>query len=503
MILPDTPPNDTRTTLDDLFRRAAVRHPDALALVDPPNRAAVTGGIAHSLTYAEADRIVWAIAKRLRRLGLQTDAVIALQLPNTVESILTLLGVLRAGMIAALLPTLWRKADMIAALAGTGTRMLITSARIGLERPCEAAMQTAAGLFSIRYVGAYGQAPQDGIVALDDIFTLDNPGVLPAIVRSGDPAAHTAVVTWEATTSGTLAVARNHQQLIGGGLAVFLEGRIENDATILSAIPAASFAGIATTVVPWLLSGGTLALHHPFEADTFAAQYYGLGTGTVVIPGPLAAHLLSTTPDESKTIIALWRAPERNAVAPPPSQNSRLIDVTAFGETGLVALCRPADGTKITFPCGTIAVPYGTPAAVPVIETRRNESGDLALRGGMVSAAAFPPGAKRDGAAGDGFVNLSCPCRLDADNTLIVTGPSPGMVGVGGYRFSQQQLDALVAELSRDATIVALPDPLTGQRLAGISNDDAVMRIKLADTGCNPLIVRAFGMRNTPDAASV
>ena len=45
---------------------------------------------------------------KLRGLGLQTDAVVAMQLPNTVESIVTFLGVLRAGMIAAPLPLLWR-----------------------------------------------------------------------------------------------------------------------------------------------------------------------------------------------------------------------------------------------------------------------------------------------------------------------------------------------------------------------------------------------------------
>ena len=28
----------TAATLDDLFRRAGVRHPDAIALADPPNR---------------------------------------------------------------------------------------------------------------------------------------------------------------------------------------------------------------------------------------------------------------------------------------------------------------------------------------------------------------------------------------------------------------------------------------------------------------------------------
>ncbi len=33
-----------RTTLDDLFRRAGVRHADAVALIDPPNRASFTDG---------------------------------------------------------------------------------------------------------------------------------------------------------------------------------------------------------------------------------------------------------------------------------------------------------------------------------------------------------------------------------------------------------------------------------------------------------------------------
>jgi len=33
-----------RSTLDDLFRRAAARRPDALAIIDPPNRESFTDG---------------------------------------------------------------------------------------------------------------------------------------------------------------------------------------------------------------------------------------------------------------------------------------------------------------------------------------------------------------------------------------------------------------------------------------------------------------------------
>ena len=41
---------------------------------------------------------------------------------------------------------------------------------------------------------------------------------------------------------------------------------------LLGCCATGSFAGLALTVMPWLLSGGTLALHHGFDADAFAAQ---------------------------------------------------------------------------------------------------------------------------------------------------------------------------------------------------------------------------------------
>ena len=54
-------------TLDGLFRRAGVRHAQGMALADPPDRYRVTGGAPRSLTFADADRAISAIAARLRQ----------------------------------------------------------------------------------------------------------------------------------------------------------------------------------------------------------------------------------------------------------------------------------------------------------------------------------------------------------------------------------------------------------------------------------------------------
>ncbi len=97
----ETAPGQSRITLDGLFRRVAARRPGAIALADPPNRDAFTDRPPLRLTYAEADRAISAIAGRLRRMGLTTDAIVGIQMPNVAENILTILGVLRAGLIAA------------------------------------------------------------------------------------------------------------------------------------------------------------------------------------------------------------------------------------------------------------------------------------------------------------------------------------------------------------------------------------------------------------------
>ena len=48
-------------TLDVLFQRILARRPNALALIDPPNKQRITGQAPQQLTYAEADRVIEAL----------------------------------------------------------------------------------------------------------------------------------------------------------------------------------------------------------------------------------------------------------------------------------------------------------------------------------------------------------------------------------------------------------------------------------------------------------
>ena len=420
-----------RATFDDLFRRAGVRHADALALIDPPNCESVIGHAPRRLTFAQADRAISALAAKLRGLGLQTDTVVAIQLANTVDSVIAFLGVLRAGMIAAPLPLLWREQDMVDALGRISAKAIITSTHVGADAQstsfAEIAMRVAAKLFPIRFVCGFGREPADGVVPLDDVFAYAPGEFFQLAPRPGPATVHVAVITFDVTGDGFVPIARSQRELIAGG---FLEGRLAPDATILSAIPIGSFAGIALTLVPWLLGGGTLALHHGFDPAAFAAQARVHDPLTVVLPGPALMPLADAglLDGQIKTILALWRAPEPLAAAAPWRREAALVDIASFRETMLLPARRGPDGMP-----------------VPV-----------------------PPNA----------------------------APPAGLTVVGFYRLRQREVDAAVAAVDPAAVIVALPDALLGQRLAGRARDSDAVATELQARGVNSLIAGAFRTRD-------
>jgi hypothetical protein len=292
---------------------------------------------------------------------------------------------------------------------------------------------------------------------------------------------------------------------MAAGAAVALESRVEQNAIILTSLALPSLAGLALAVIPWLLIGGTLALHHPFDHEAFLRQIRDEQCGTVVVPAALALRL-----DESgalslgrrgavRTIVAAWRAPERMAGS--ASWNDAaigLVDVPVFGETAVLAARRPAGGRPAPLMLGPVAAPRGAPGALHVGEISRTEAGTVAVRGPLVPKFPLPP--EVDAAAtpafavgADGFADTGYACVVDpATRALAIGGPPVGLVGIGGYRFAQQALADIAAAAEPGSRIMAQADGLSGQHLVGIAANDARMREELGARGINPLITAAF-----------
>ncbi|WP_347264505.1 class I adenylate-forming enzyme family protein, partial [Nitrobacter sp.] len=330
--------NNSSPTLDELFDRILVRQPDRPALIDPPDKLRVTGQPPQHLTFAQADRAVSALAAHFIEAGLPANSIIAVQLPNTIELALTVLAAHRAGLIVALLPQLWRQAELAVAINRTGARAIVAMGSIDGVNHADLAMNAAAEVFSVRHVCGFGGNLPEGMVPLDIAAerTIDRSRLM---IRDSRRA---ALVTFEASGSGFLAVPRTHVNLIAAGLAIFLESGLPQNATILSALAPSSFAGLTSSFVMWLLSGGALAMHHPFDENVLVRQMEAERCDTLVAPASLALRMaetgaLSAVPS-LRHVVGLWRVPEQVGSSEPWSDRERqMTDVYLFGEAGLFA----------------------------------------------------------------------------------------------------------------------------------------------------------------------
>jgi hypothetical protein len=428
-----------------------------------------------------------------------------LQLPNIVESVITILAILRAGLVAVPLPLLWRESEASAALAKMGARALVTCSKIAGADHGEIALHVAMGTFSIRFVCCFGDVVPDGAVPLDGVFSQELPGDSVSFERS-NAAERVAVVTFDVTADGLVTRAHTDTELLVGGLAIVLEARLHRHATILGAMLTSSFTTLATTFVPWLLTGGTLALHQPFDPSVFDAQQTERRFDAICLPGPLLPALAEAgviREASGTAILAVWRFPERQADSPPWRSVASLIDVLAFGEHGHVAMRRAGDGRPVVLKLGAATAPYAT-AGAPVLTTiARTKDGTLALGGPMVPHHSYPAVRSRPAARGsNGLVDTGYACRvLGESGAVTISASPPGLVSVGGYRFALRELQDLVGRVDANGVLATLPDALAGQKLAGLASDQAAIRDALAALGVNPLIGSAFRDRRLDRSA--
>jgi hypothetical protein len=407
-------------------------------------------------------------------------------------------------LIVALLPLLWRQAELTVALNRTGARSIVSASKIDGVNHADLAMNAAAEAFSIRHVCGFGSDLPEGMASLD--LAIDSPsGTTRAVTQDGRRA---AIVSYDATAEGFRAVPRTHLNLIAGGLAVFLESDVPQGSRVISAFAPSSFAGLASSLLVWLLSGGTLALHHPFDGEVLEQQINDHGCDTLIAPAQLALRLgemdMPARLPTLRNVIGLWRTPEQIASSPLWTiPHTTLTDVYLFGEAGLFGARRAADGA----PAPILPGPHGAPRNVAgssiAGEAFITTKGTLALRGPMVVVAAYgpvaPPSDLLVAQPPRDYVDTDYAARLDrSTGAICITAPPSGIMAVGGYRFLSQDLQEWAKRLGQGALLTALPDRLSGYRLAGRAQDNTRAREALAQLGLNPLMVEAFRDRTNP-----
>lgn len=263
--------------IGELFLEQVQRLGDALAVADPPNRMQLTGEAPLRWSWQTLLEQVGRYAALLHAQGVRKDDVIVMQLPNCVEMHAVYLACALGGIVVSPVPMQYRAHELSHVVATTHAKVAITTAQVGHYRSAEQWVDHLHLFPGLQQVWSLGAQATPGCLHLPAALA-STPAWTSTQLREhmqhvGLTAHDVFTICW---TSGTEArpkgVPRNHNEWLIVGQSVIDAGQLQAGAQMLIPFPFVNMAGVSTSLMAWLMSGGGLHHHHPFDLDVFIEQ---------------------------------------------------------------------------------------------------------------------------------------------------------------------------------------------------------------------------------------
>ena len=155
-------------------------------------------------------------------------------------------------------------------------------------------------------------------------------------------------------------LARSESELLAQGAMTVLALALDRNDVLLDPYPLTGPAGLALGLMPWLISGATLALHHPFDYGAFVEQLLASGATVTALPAPVLTQLaqdgvLRRPACRLRRLGAVW--PTGEIAEPPPAFDGAaplLFDLYPLGDLTSVVLRREVRRVPQPIPLGPV-----------------------------------------------------------------------------------------------------------------------------------------------------
>lgn len=482
----------SETLVDKLYAKAAA-DPDMEALVDPENKEKLVGMPPRRLTYAQIVRAIDNLALRFVELGVKRDDVIVVQLPNIVELPITIFAAARAGAIVSPIAVQWRTHEIRQTVALTQAKAFVSTHNfMGFDHIDVARQAIGSSVPDTMFITVDAKAPE-GSISIADIFAEE-----PANVRDleGRQTAANEVFTlcWTSGTETTpKGVPRSHNHWLAISTVVAESFLPDRNCVYLSIFPSINMAGLGGILFPWVITGGKLVLHHPFDLGVFLKQlivekvYYTLAPpalldglakspdwaamnkGELKIVGSgstaLSSWMVKKFQDEFGIYIvnffgsnegcALYSAPRDFA-----NPDDRALFFPRFGAPGLKWTAKAVEGIR-------------TRLVDPTTETEVTEPGvvgELRIAGPTVFPGYYKaPDLNANAFDDQGYFRTGDLFAIAGDKMekYRFQGRHKDLIIRGGMNISPEEIETLVIQYSKVAEVAAVgyPDERLGERI--------------------------------------
>jgi len=445
----------TATNLSDLLSGWALQQPGTVALVDAV-------GPRRTLTWAELDRRVDAVAAGLGAAGLLAGHRLALLGRNSAAFVVAYLAALRAGVVAVPLNPQSTTSELASLLADCGARVLLAD-------PDLAGPDRAAG----------GPA-LPGVVTLplteDGLDALARPGVPVSSPRDVETL---AVLLYTAGTSGRPKAAMlTHRALLGHVEHVHRTGLLTSTTTVLGGLPLFHVFGLNAVLGSWLRAGARLVVVDGYPDDLCGVLVRERVTNLPLAPPTL--HRLLADPGLDAGIAGVTTVVSGAAPLPESLAAAFTARTGRRVEQGY-GLTEAAPGVSLTGPAPAGSSNAGTDAAgvrgqghvgrpLPGVEVRvgdgrdPTEPGELSVRGDNLFSGYWPDGA--GGPDAEGWFATGDIGYLE-DGELHLVDRARELVIVNGFNVYPAEVEQVLLELPEVAAVavVGRPDVRSGEQV--------------------------------------
>ncbi|HET6565685.1 MAG TPA: class I adenylate-forming enzyme family protein [Xanthomonadales bacterium] len=271
-------------TLHDLLAARGFDMPDTLAVADAPNRNSLVAGAELRMNFAELNQAAENLAADFIERGVGFGDVLLVQLPNIAELVVCYFACSRIGAVISPMPVQYGAHEIAFAAQQLQPRALITVTRIKdsplaetarAALPAEVAVWTFAG----------------GEDALEITRQADaaRSARLEQQLQQHRPDANTIfTVCWTSGTTGTpKGVPRSHNMWLATGRTSSEAGGYRRGDRLLNPFPLVNMAALGGFLVPFVLNGCSLVLHHPFDPAVFFGQMQNERITFTIVPPAL------------------------------------------------------------------------------------------------------------------------------------------------------------------------------------------------------------------------
>ncbi|TES74924.1 2,3-dihydroxybenzoate-AMP ligase [Burkholderia cepacia] len=448
------------TTFFEALDAQAQRAPDALAVVDGTCR----------LSYRDLLARIRQLAGGLARLGLVRGDAVVVHLPNGARFIETCFALFQLGVRPVLALPAHRHYEIGAFCRFAGARAYLCAAQLGEFdcRPLAAALQ--ADCPTLEHVVMDGD--DHAFTPFDALY--DAPPLRECAARADD----IACFQLSGGTTGTpKLIPRRHREYLYNVRACSVASGFDAGTVYLAALPMAhNFTLCCPGTIGALLAGGrVVATGRPEPEQSFALIAQERVTHTALVP-PLALLWLDEQPQRRADLSSLRvlqvggaRLMDHAAARVTPVLGCRLQQVFGMAE-GLICCTRLDDSPE------RIAHTQGRPVSdgdeVRIVDdagepVAPGEIGELQVRGPYTIRGYYRlAGHNATAFTADGFYRSGDRVRRTADGDLVVEGRDKDQINRGGEKVSAEEVENLLLAHPQvhDAAVVAMPDPLLGER---------------------------------------